>query len=52
MDDLIKQYVSNMETLTEETRREMDFFSLALYLQELNRVEELCKFELGDDIDE
>lgn len=49
MDDLLKLQILETKFLSKEEKEEMDFFTLALYLQELNKYEELCKFELEDE---
>ena len=52
IDDLLKLQVLDTKFLSEEEKENMDFFTLALYLQELNKYNELCKFELEDEVSE
>ena len=49
MDDLIKNKVMSMKDLSDDEMKEMNFFELAVYLQELNQLKEICEFELEDE---
>ena len=52
IDELVKQKVIEMEGLSDESLKNADFFSLALYLQELNKIKELCEYELEGELNE
>ena len=49
MDEFVKEKVMAMKPLSINEMKQMNFFELALYLQELNQIKELCEFELDDD---
>ena len=52
IEELVKQKVIEMEGLSDEALKNADFFSLALYLQELNKIKELCEYELEGELNE
>lgn len=47
MDELLRKEIENMNTLSEEEMKNMDFYSLALYLEELNKIQEVADFFIG-----
>lgn len=48
MIELLNKKIMNMKFPTKEEKNEMDFFTLALYLQELNKLDKLYSYAINE----